>query len=224
MTTSSGGEIDLSEGIAFSHEEGSEVHCRVAVTDDHNWRIGFPKDDQPRTHPSDELWRDAPANWRKRWGKNVLVVRVPSSGVLSVLLVGAGGEPLAERAVELYLPETFNRGPGPIRLSGRTDATGRFHLRWLAGQVEFAVVVPGQGFGGTGLVEVSPGKTTELTLPPLCPFGSAVGRVDLSLGPGQLEVRGNTSDFITSPAKCDEQGRGCACRTGARTPSSFTHS
>ena len=84
--------------------------------------------------------------------------------------------------------------PVTVRFDGRTDGAGRFRMRWFEGMQRLTVVVPGEGFGSTGLFEVRAGQVARQETPPLARLGSIEGRLDPKLaGPSTtvvLEDRG----------------------------------
>jgi protocatechuate 3,4-dioxygenase beta subunit len=162
-----------------------------------------------RQAANDALIKPVKATWRDRGGLSSLEVACAPTGEVEVLVRGAGGSSLADRAVQVIAafepPETSM--PVSVRFDGRTDVAGRFRMRWPEGIRRLTVVVPGEGFGSTGLFEVVAGQVARLEMAPLARLGSIEGRLDPTLaGPSTTVVLESQGRHIRDVA-CDAQGR-----------------
>ena len=140
-------------------------------------------------------------------------------GEVDVLVRGSDGKPLADRPVQVMpvwqLGET-SHGPADARFTGKLDANGRFRLRWFASVRQLRVMVPGEGFGSTGPIEVKNGSTTKVEMSPLAKFGSISGKLDTTLVGSGIFVHIDPEHH--APVACDASGR---LRTRLRRRSSW---
>ena len=80
-------------------------------------------------------------------------------------------------------------------------------MRWSEGPRRLKVVVPGEGFGSTGLFEVKAGQVARQETPPMARLGSVEGRLDPKLaGPSTVVVLNNGGRRVAE-ATCDPGGR-----------------
>ena len=92
--------------------------------------------------------------------------------------------------------------PGSPVSSTRTAGSG---CRWFASVRQLRVMVPGEGFGSTGPIEVKNGSVTKVEMPPLAKFGSIAGKLDPKLvGPGSFV---HIDPENHAPVACDASGR-----------------
>ena len=163
--------------------------------------------EQARKPIAQALRKPAPTTWRGDGAAATLRVECPPFGEVEVLVRGPDGAAVADRPV-VVVPVWF---PGEVhgfseaRFDGRTDASGRFRMRWFDGMRRLRVEVSGVGFGSTPPFEVTPGAVTRLETAPLARFGAIAGRLDPALaGPG-AQVR--LDEQPIPPASCDAEGR-----------------
>lgn len=142
----------------------------------------------------------------------------PVPGRVKMLLRTPGGDPLSHAAVRVFPPDRRRTSDGEESPSfaGHTDGHGALEFDWEAGLRRLRVVASGVGFGSTGHVEVNPGETNRVRLPPLAPFGSIEGTLAPEVvGPDTIVIcragrfgPDRPGDAWTYPeARCDEQGR-----------------
>jgi hypothetical protein len=173
----------------------------------HLWPLQRAED--VRRSVSDAILKPARTTWRERGGLANLEVGCPPTGDVEVLVRGPGGAPIVDRPVRI-IPAQGTMGmyvPVAVRFDGRTDSSGRFRIRWFEGTNWLKVVVPGEGFGSTGLFEVQSGRVARQETPPLARTGSIEGRLDLKLaGPSTAVVLEDLGRYLAE-ATCDPQGR-----------------
>jgi hypothetical protein len=142
------------------------------------------------------------------WQGGRLLVEYTEPGEVDVLVRGSDGKPLADRPVQVMpvwqLGET-SHGPADARFTGKLDANGRFRLRWFASVRQLRVMVPGEGFGSTGAIEVKNGSTTQVEMSPLAKFGSVSGKLDTKLVGPEIFVHMDPEHH--APVACDASGR-----------------
>ena len=164
------------------------------------------------SQPPESLWATVNSALAKpvkaTWQGGGLQVEYPEPGEVDVLVRGSDGKPLADRPVQVMpvwqLGET-SHGPADARFTGKLDANGRFRMRWFASVRQLRVMVPGEGFGSTGPIEVKNGSTTKVEMPPLAKFGSISGKLDTKLvGPG---IFVHIDPEHHAPVACDASGR-----------------
>ena len=164
------------------------------------------------SQPPESLWATVNSALSKpvkaTWEGDLLQVEFPEPGEVDVLVRGSDGKPLADRPVQVMpvwqLGET-SHGPADARFTGKLDANGRFRLRWFASVRQLRVMVPGEGFGSTGPIEVKNGSTTKVEMSPLAKFGSIAGKLDTKLvGPG---IFVHIDPEHHAPVACDASGR-----------------
>ena len=129
------------------------------------------------------------ATWRDRGGLPSLEVDCPPTGEVDVLVRGAGGMPLADRAVQVIaaLGPRETRMRVPVQFDGRTDAGGRFRMRWSEGIRRLRVAVPGEGYGSTGTLRGA-GRPCRAA------GDAAAGPIRLDRGPAGPEAGGAVGD------------------------------
>lgn len=161
--------------------------------------------------PAEQLRRSVAEGLARRvdgtWRDGILRVKCPEPGEIDVLVRGHDGKPLADRPVWVVQDAAAfqSSGPANARFSGRTDAKGRFLMRWFEGTRQLRVTVPGEGSGSTPMTVVVAGKTATAETSPLSRFGSIAGKVAPKLaGPGGFVV---LDPEVGRPTPCDEDGR-----------------
>ena len=121
---------------------------------------------------------------------------------------GSDGKSLTDRPVQVMpvweLGET-SHGPAEARFTGKLDANGRFRMCWFASVRRLRVMIPGEGFGSTGPIEVRNGSTTKVEMAPLAKFGSVAGKLDTKLLSSGLFVHIDPEHH--APVACDASGR-----------------
>ena len=190
--------------------DGINTPCWAMAEPPGRWSIG-PIDSPPSSLSADKLQESINLGLgqfvKATWRGGLLRVDCPEPGEVEVLVRGFDGLPLADRVIEV-VPVSVNyntQGPAVARFTGRTDAAGRFKMRWFDGPRHLHVRVPGEGYGSTGPIEVVPGKTTTGPTLALVRFGSISGRIAPKLaGPGVVVV---FDPAIAKPTPCDEAGR-----------------
>ncbi len=162
-----------------------------------------------RQAADEALMKPVKATWRDRGGLPSLEVECAPTGEVDVLVRGGGGMPLADRAVQVIAalgpPETRMRVP--VQFDGRTDAGGRFRMRWSEGIRRLSVAVPGEGYGSTGIFEVRPGHVARLETAPLARFGSIEGRLGPTLAEPSATVILESQGRRVRDVACDPAGR-----------------
>ena len=162
--------------------------------------------------PPESLWATVNSALAKpvkaTWQGGRLQVEYTEPGEVDVLVRGSDGKPLADRPVQVMpvwqLGET-SHGPADARFTGKLDANGRFRLRWFASVRQLRVMVPGEGFGSTGPIEVKNGSTTKVEMSPLARVGSVSGKLDTKLvGPG---IFVHIDPEHHAPVACGASGR-----------------
>ena len=142
------------------------------------------------------------------WQGGRLEVEFTEPGEVDVLVRGSDGKPLADRPVQVMpvweLGET-SHGPADARFTGKLDANGRFRMRWFASIRQLRVMVPGEGFGSTGPIEVRNGSTTKVEMAPLAKFGSVSGKLATKLVGSGIFVHIDPEHH--APVACDASGR-----------------
>ncbi len=168
----------------------------------------FPNsNDAARKQIGEALRRPAPTTWRGGGAAATLRLECPPFGEVEVLVRGPDGAAVADRPVQVvpvWMPGEM-RGFAEAVFRGRTDASGRFRMRWFDGMRRLRVIVPGVGFGSTPPFEVTPGAVTRLETPPLARFGAIAGRLDPALAKPGTQVR--LDEQPIPPASCDAEGR-----------------
>jgi hypothetical protein len=162
--------------------------------------------------PPESLWATVNSALAKpvkaTWQGGELQVEFTEPGEVDVLVRGSDGKPLADRPVKVMpvwqLGET-SHGPAEARFTGKLDANGQFRLRWFASVRQLRVMVPGEGFGSTGPIEVKNGSATKVKMPPLAKFGSIAGKLATKLVGSGLFVQIDPEHH--APVACDASGR-----------------
>ena len=204
-------------GDPVDGRQGPPVRVRAESDADWPWdviepdtRVRYPAG-YLRKQAVDSLYQRAETRWKGTGPDASLVVECPPVGQVDAVVRGPDGLPLADRPILVIPIPEFPRGPGVIRLSGRTDQTGTFRLRSFEGGVRrLGVQVPGVGFGSTGRIEVTGGKVARPAIPPLARFARVDGRLAPGLLAPGMKVALLSEDFqeLAGPASpCDEQGR-----------------
>lgn len=161
------------------------------------------------TRHLEEFAHRAKSSWQQVDGRTLLIVESPPTGELEVLVRGPDGTPVADRAIDVFPhggPMRFGDGVA-LRFRGRTDAEGRFRMRWLVGPRPLRIVVPGLGYGTIGTVEVAADRVARAGTPPLARFGRIEGTVEPAPGgPGTTVFAGHRA-WDQVRAKCDAGGR-----------------
>ena len=138
------------------------------------------------------------------------MVECPPTGDAEVLVKDPDGLPLKDRTVAV-LPASAPLVSGEHtvpRFTVRTDGEGRLRMRWFAGLYRLRVMVPGVGFGSTGLFEVLDGRVTKPEMAPLVRFGEVSGRLAPGLaGPGVDVSIALTGAWDQARVACDGDGR-----------------
>lgn len=106
----------------------------------------------------------------------------PINGEVAIRLIGPGGMPLANLQVVFETTDShpFNTPAAP-RIVTTTDASGVARFSWPQGVQQARVEAEHIGYGKTGVFEVVGGKTANVPLPPLAPFGILKGEVPADL-------------------------------------------
>lgn len=179
-------------GWAVPQPDGTETPCYAIAESVGRWDAVA----EGLTRPAKATWHDG-----------VIRVECPEPGEVDVLVRGPGGKPLASSLIRVIPDGAAFRGSGPAdpRFVGRTDAAGRFRMRWFEGVRQLRVTVPGEGIGSTPTFVVAAGKTATVETVPLARFGSIAGR----LAPKLVEPGVNVvlDPEHQSPTPCDADGR-----------------
>ena len=107
----------------------------------------------------------------------VLVSGEGVSGEVELLVRAPDGRPAVGAKVRVEVtryPEPPDGVAGRMA-SAQADAAGVVRIAWPTGRSRLAVLVPGVGYGQTGLIDVAYGQPTRVTLPPLAPFAVLEG-------------------------------------------------
>lgn len=188
--------------------DGVAPPCTAVAEPEGRWHI--EPIDSPPFHLAPAQLRQSVAKGLSRyakatWQKGVLLVECPEPGEVDVLVRGRDGKPLADRPVQVVPDAAAFRsfGPASARFTGRTDAAGRFKMRWFEGLRQLRVTVPGEGSCSTPTFDVAAGKTTTVETLPMARLGSIAGRLAPKLaGPGVNVVLDPGSQ-----QPCDADGR-----------------
>ena len=174
--------------------------------------IGFAPTLQPdyaRNLAAESLMKQVKTVWRERAGRTTIEVACPPTGEVEVLVRGPGGSPVGERPVQV-VPDTRAMEihmPVAVVFDGRTDGAGRFRMRWFEGMLLLKVIVPGEGFGSTGLFAVRADQVARQETPPLARLGSIAGQLDPRLaGPATVVVLEEELKHVAEAA-CDGEGQ-----------------
>ncbi|SIO61110.1 Carboxypeptidase regulatory-like domain-containing protein [Singulisphaera sp. GP187] len=197
-------------GWSVPQPDGVATPCWAVAEPAGRWQVEpidsppFPLPPEPlRQSVAQGLARHVKASWKK----GILRVECPEPGEVDVLVRGPDGKPLPDRPVRV-VPDAAafqSFGPANARFAGRTDAAGRFRMRWFEGTRQLWVTVPGEGSGSSPMFEVAAGKTVTVETSPLARFGSIAGRLAPKLaGPGVNVV---LDPKTQKPTPCDEDGR-----------------
>jgi len=194
-------------------------HCRVFSHDAREWTweiVGANSgpNDFARQQAREQLSELARTRWTVRDGKPWLIVECPPFAMVEVAVLGPEGTTVADRPVRVFPAQgrhEFPSGSG-LRFTGRTDAEGRIRMRWFEGKRRFRVLVPGVGFGATGMFELLASQTASPEIPRLARFAGVQGTLDPALaGPGTIvQVRHGTWSqgvWDRGEASPDDQGR-----------------
>jgi protocatechuate 3,4-dioxygenase beta subunit len=137
--------------------------------------------------------------------------------MVTVALLGPDGKAVADRPVWVFPFQGQNGYPSntQVRFEGRTDAQGRFVMRWFEGKRRLRVLVPGLGFGSTGMFEVLRNRPANPQMPRLARFARVEGILAPPLaGQPQTLVKathdngmGGANDWDRAEAGCDDKGR-----------------
>ena len=189
---------------------------RVRAEDDRAWPWDLVvseglshQPDYARKMAAESLYQRIETRWKGAGPVASLVVECPPVGEVEAVVRGPDGLPLADRPI-LVIPTRDFPHPGVIRFSGRTDRDGAFRLRSFEGVHQFAVEVPGLGFGSTGHIELIGGKIARPAIPRLARFARVEGRLAPVLSAPGTNVALLSEPFqqAVGPATpCDEQGR-----------------
>ncbi|MEO7716906.1 MAG: carboxypeptidase-like regulatory domain-containing protein, partial [Capsulimonas sp.] len=132
-----------------------------------------------------------------KWTDGSLAVTVPDVGVVSMMLCGPDGDPIAGRDVQIasYEPDTT----AVVVYTLRPDSQGRIHTRWFTGRRRVFIFAAGLGFGSTGVFQVLPDKSIAAPIPAFVPFAEISGSVPLKLQkPGAMVHIHGSSNSATS--------------------------
>ncbi|HEX8199896.1 MAG TPA: carboxypeptidase regulatory-like domain-containing protein, partial [Isosphaeraceae bacterium] len=160
--------------------------CQVLAQEEGRWSWEIsgadlsPPNDFSRLQSLAGAFRPAETRWQARGGRPWLIVTCPPMGEVVVEVRGPDGATAADRPVRV-VPAGSQTGFGgrtTVQFTGRTDGAGRLRIRWAEGVARLRVVVPGLGFGSTGLFEVVGGRETRPDLPPLARFARVEGTLD----------------------------------------------
>ena len=141
-------------------------------------------------------------------------VLATTPGDAEIVVLDPGGKPAANKPVRVIevRPFPFVGRDAPKPQEVRTDAEGRARISLEIGLRRLNVRVPGIGFGGTGLFEVTGTQVARPNLPRLARFARVEGKVvaaifqpGLKVACGYSAIRQPTADDVSVP--CDAEGR-----------------
>ena len=170
----------LGEGPQQVHECWAEAKGAGRWTVERSSRLGSTSGPMVWGSVNSALAKPVKATWQG----GGLRVEFTEPGEVDVLVRGSDGKPLADRPVQVmpvWQPGETRHGPADARFTGKLDANGRFRMRWFASVRRLRVMVPGEGFGSTGPIEVRNGSTTKVEMSPLAKFGAISGKLDTKL-------------------------------------------
>ncbi len=102
-----------------------------------------------------------------------------ATGEMRILVRGPDGRAVADTTVNV---ETEWGGhPKVAPISAKTNAQGELTIIRPAGVDTVRLLIPGVGYGATGLTYVAPGKQVRAFLPPLAPWATIRGKVPSDL-------------------------------------------
>jgi protocatechuate 3,4-dioxygenase beta subunit len=197
-------------GWSAPQPDGVTTACAAVAEPEGRWRIE-PIDSSPPNLSREQLRQSFAKGLsryaRATWRNGVLLVECPEPGEVDVLVRGSDGKPLADRQVRV-VPD-----PGAFGsfdhvdacFVGRTDAAGRFRMRWFEGARQLKVSVPGEGSCSTPTFEVAAGKTTTVETLPMARLGSIAGRLAPKLVEPGVHVAFDSYGRQSAP--CDADGR-----------------
>jgi hypothetical protein len=194
-------------------------HCRAFAHDAREWTwdlVGANSgpNDFARQQAREQLSAQAETRWTMRDGKPWLIVECPPLATAEVTVLGPDGKPVADRPVRVFPAQGRNEFPlnATLRFTGRIDSEGRIRMRWFEGKRRLRVVVPGVGFGSTGMFEVLSGRPASPEMPRLVRFASLQGILDPALikpGTSVHTKHGHWGNGVWDRAEavCDDGGR-----------------
>jgi len=198
------------------------LFCRVYAHDTRDWTwelVGGDStpSDHDRQQAREQLSAQARSHWIVRDGKPWLIVECPPLAEVEVKVPRPDGGPVVDRPVRVFpsqARDAYHTGSS-VRFAGRTDAEGRFRMRCFEGKRRLRIIVPGVGFGSTGLLEVVAARVTSPELPRLARLASVQGTLDPSLArPGTSVEATHGTDGVWGAgvwdrvkAVCDDRGQ-----------------
>jgi hypothetical protein len=155
---------------------------------------------------------------RRFWAMSVILLAFVSllasadtpdvPGTMVVTVRAPDGHLLRSVALKTYAAVS-SPWPNPVP-STPTDSQGRLTVSLPIGLHRLFVVVPGIGFGSTGVVPIRPGQVLTVAMPPLAPFAHISGTIPAALlRPGEtVETQYSQPGSIwnVAPASVDANG------------------
>jgi protocatechuate 3,4-dioxygenase beta subunit len=141
------------------------------------------------------------------WERGRLRVEITEPGEVAILVRGPDGSPVTDQPVQVTpnWPPGEMLGPTSARFQGRTDAEGRFRIRWFPSIRQFRVAVPELGFASTQSIDIKAGATATGETRPLARFGSISGTTTVKLANAEIGMRQGFEEL--DPVAIDKTGR-----------------